>query len=184
MSKINSPAVRASTFVVIVIAIQVIDALATTYGWSKFGVRGIGVLLSIAEVVLVVGSMSSLERMIKELSVHLTRMSRLDLKGQIYTGGWGPSLDALRALDKLQVTLRETVGEIRSASEEVSTASAEIAIGNQDLSQRTEQTSSNLQRTASSLTRLTDDVRESAESASQANDLASTATQVALRGAR
>ena len=182
MSKLDSPAVRASTFVGIVIAIQIIDALASTYGWSKFAVRGLGIALSIAEVLLVVGSMSSLERMIRELSVHLTRMSRLDLKIDIRPGGWGPSLEALRALEQLQVRLRTTVGEIRSASVEVSTASSEIADGNQDLSQRTEQTSSNLQRTASSLTILTDDVRNSAESANQANELASSATRVALRG--
>ena len=182
MVNFNSPAVRASSFVVLVVAIQAITAAGLAYGWSRAAILGAGIGLSVAEVVLVVNSMLSLEHMIKELAGHLVRMSRLDLTGRIRIGGWGPSVEALKALDKLQGTLSATVGTIRSGSEEVSTASAEIATGNQDLSQRTEQTSGNLQKTASSLAQLTGDVRRSAESAEQANQLAGSATQVALRG--
>ena len=139
-------------------------------------------MLSVAEVVLICNSMIGLETMIKVLSKHLVRMSALDLTGDIRPGGWGPSVEALMALKRLQETLRSTVGTIRSGAEQVATASAEIAVGNQDLSVRTEQTSGNLQRTASSLSQLTGDVRQSADCASQANQLAASATQVAQRG--
>ena len=182
MANFNSPAVRASTFIVMVVAIQAITAAGLAYGWSRSGILWAGIALSIAEVILICNSMMSLEGMIKELAGHLVRMSRLDLTGKIRVGGWGPSVEALKALNDFQDTLRSTVGTIRSGSEQVSTASAEIAIGNQDLSQRTEQTSGNLQRTASSLSQLTGDVRKSAESAAQANQLAGSATRVALRG--
>jgi len=182
MVNINSPAVRASTFIVIVVSIQVLVALGLEQGWSRWTILGSGIGLSIAEVVLIVNSMMGLERMIKELSIHLGRMSRLDLTGPIRVGGWGPSVDALKALNHLQDTLRSTVGTIRSGSEQVASASVQIANGNQDLSQRTEETASNLQRTASSLSQLTADVRTSARSAKKANELAATATQVAERG--
>ena len=182
MINFNSPAGRASAFIVIVATIQAVTAAGLSYGWSKGSIVGTGVVLSVAEVALICNSMLSLEGMIKELAGHLVRMSRLDLTGKIRIGGWGPSVEALRALDHLQTTLRSTVGTIRSGAEEVSTASAEIATGNQDLSHRTEQTSGNLQRTASSLAQLTGDVRKSADSAAQANQLAGSATQVALRG--
>ena len=182
MPNFNSPAVRASTFIAIVATIQAVTAAGLAYQWSAATILGAGIVLSVIEVVLICNSMLGLEAMIKELAVHLVRMSRLDLTGPIRIGGWGPSVEALRALDRLQETLRSTVGTIRSGAEEVTTASSEIATGNQDLSQRTEQTSGNLQRTASALAQLTGDVRRSAESAAEANRLAGSATDVAQKG--
>ncbi|MBL8301181.1 MAG: HAMP domain-containing protein, partial [Ideonella sp.] len=90
--------------------------------------------------------------------------------------------DLLRALGKMQSSLRGVVSQVRSASSNISTASAEIATGNQDLSARTEQTASNLQQTASSMEQLTGTVKQSADSARQANQLASSAAEVAARG--
>ena len=90
--------------------------------------------------------------------------------------------DLLRALAKMQQSLRGVVSQVRSASSNISTASAEIATGNQDLSARTEQTASNLQQTASSMEQLTGTVKQSADSARQANQLASSAAEVAARG--
>ncbi len=90
--------------------------------------------------------------------------------------------DLLRALSRMQTSLRQVVTQVRSASSQISIASAEIATGNQDLSARTEQTASNLQQTASSMEQLTGTVMQSADSARQANQLASSAAEVAARG--
>jgi len=90
--------------------------------------------------------------------------------------------DLLRALARMQESLRSVVGRVRNATDSISTASSEIATGNTDLSGRTEQTASRLQETASSMEQLNSTVRQSADSARTANQLASSAAQVAERG--
>ncbi len=90
--------------------------------------------------------------------------------------------DLLRTIGRMQESLRNLVGRVRSSTDSISTASVEIATGNQDLSQRTEQTASNLQQAASSMEELSGTVKQSADSARQANQLAASAAEVAQRG--
>ena len=90
--------------------------------------------------------------------------------------------DLLRALGKMQGSLRDLVGQVRVSTDSIGTASSEIASGNLDLSGRTEETSSNLQETASSMSQLTATVRQSADSARHASALAHSAAEVAERG--
>ncbi|MFT3666520.1 methyl-accepting chemotaxis protein [Piscinibacter sp.] len=90
--------------------------------------------------------------------------------------------DLLRAVGRMQDSLRTLVGQVRTSSDSIGTASMEIASGNQDLSSRTEQTASSLQQTASSMEQLTGTVKQSADSARQANQLAASAAEVAQRG--
>ena len=90
--------------------------------------------------------------------------------------------DLLRALGRMQTSLRDLVGEVRNSTDSIQTASSEVATGNQDLSSRTEQTASNLQQTASSMEQLTSTVKQTADSANQAKQLASSAADVAERG--
>jgi methyl-accepting chemotaxis protein len=88
----------------------------------------------------------------------------------------------LRALQRMQGNLVQTVATVRGNAESVATASAEIAQGNNDLSQRTEQQASALQQTAASMEQLGGTVRQNADNARQADRLARTASDVAARG--
>jgi methyl-accepting chemotaxis protein len=110
------------------------------------------------------------------------RIATGDLSQDIVVHGHDETAHLLRALDAMQTSLSQVVGEVRDSAESIKAASAEVAHGNQDLSQRTEQAASNLQRTASSMSDLTDTVQQSALSAQQANQLAASAAEVAALG--
>ncbi len=88
----------------------------------------------------------------------------------------------LRALQRMQANLVQTVSTVRGNAESVATASAEIAQGNNDLSQRTEQQASALQQTAASMEQLGSTVRQNADNARQASQLAQNASDVAAKG--
>jgi len=88
----------------------------------------------------------------------------------------------VHALKRMNESLRDVVGKVRTASDSIGTASAEIASGNQDLSSRTEEQASSLEETASSMEQLTATVKQNADNAKQANQLAASASEVAARG--
>jgi methyl-accepting chemotaxis protein len=88
----------------------------------------------------------------------------------------------LQALQKMNDSLVNIVGEVRSGTETMATASSQIAAGNLDLSSRTEQQASSLEETASSMEELTSTVKQNADNARQANQLAQSASEVAVKG--
>lgn len=96
-----------------------------------------------------------------------------------YEGTFG---DIKKDANKTVVQLRQTVEEIRGASESINCAAAEMAQGNGDLSRRTEAQGASLEETASSMEQLTATVRQNAENARQANQLAIGASDVAVKG--
>ena len=87
--------------------------------------------------------------------------------------------DLLRALGRMQQSLRVLVGDVRSSTDGISTASSEIAIAQQDLPARTEQIAMNLQEAAASMEQSTGMVRHSADPPCQANRLAAHGGNVA-----
>ena len=88
----------------------------------------------------------------------------------------------LEALKRMNASLGEIVGEVRSGTDTIATASAQISSGNLDLSSRTEQQAGSLEETASSMEELTSTVKQNADNARQANQLAVSASDVAVKG--
>ncbi len=105
-----------------------------------------------------------------------------DLTMPIRVEGKDEAASLLRALNRMQDSLRAVVGQVHESSASIRHASSEVASGNTDLSHRTEQAASSLQQTASSMEQLTGTVLHSADSARQASLLAGSAADVAQRG--
>ncbi len=94
----------------------------------------------------------------------------------------GDNSSLLHAMQRMQRTLAETIGQIREGTESITTAAQEIAAGNTDLSARTEQQAASLEETASSMEQLTATVKQNADNARQASQLAVNASEIATRG--
>ena len=99
-----------------------------------------------------------------------------DLTTAIDTSRAAPG-SVVAAMDHMQQSLRQVVGQVRASSDSIATGSAQIATGNADLSQRTEEQASNLQQTAASMEQLTATVRNNADTAAQASQLAGSAAR-------
>jgi methyl-accepting chemotaxis protein len=110
------------------------------------------------------------------------RIAEGDLREVLQAEGRDETADLLRAMGRMQDSLRNVVGQVRQGVDSVTTASAQIAAGNLDLSQRTEEQASSLQQTAASMEQLTSTVTQSADNASQANQLAQAASTAAIKG--
>ena len=94
----------------------------------------------------------------------------------------GDTNSLMASLQAMQISLADTVTQVRQGSDSVATASSEIAEGNLDLSGRTEQQASALQQTAATMEELGTTVRHNADNARQANQLAQGAADVAVKG--
>ena len=94
----------------------------------------------------------------------------------------GDDSSLLYSLSAMQDSLRELIGEVKSAIDNITTGAGEIAMGNADLSQRTEEQAASLEETAASMEQLTSTVKQNAENARQANQLAKGASEIASKG--
>lgn len=88
----------------------------------------------------------------------------------------------LRALGKMNDSLRQIVMNVRQSADSISAATRDIASGNADVSTRIESQASNLQETAASMEELTSTVQQNAEHTRQTNGLVQNASAVASRG--
>ncbi|EON11896.1 MULTISPECIES: methyl-accepting chemotaxis protein [Pandoraea] len=94
----------------------------------------------------------------------------------------GDTGSLIYAMQRMQQTLAQTIGQIRQGTESITTAAHQIAAGNTDLSARTEQQAASLEETASSMEQLTATVKQNADNARQASQLAVNASDIATRG--
>jgi methyl-accepting chemotaxis protein len=105
-----------------------------------------------------------------------------DLSSKIKVESTDETGRLLGALQTMNTSLRDIVGQVRQGTNTIATASKEIASGNLDLSSRTEQQASSLEETASSMEELMSTVRHNADNARQANQLAISVASIASKG--
>jgi methyl-accepting chemotaxis protein len=106
-----------------------------------------------------------------------------DLSRAIDVQGRDEVAALLEGLNRMQASLRQLVGDVRSTTGSIQVASSEVATGSQDLSVRTERSAAGLQQTASSMEQISGSVRQTAAAAQVADDLATaTAAQAAAGG--
>ena len=86
------------------------------------------------------------------------------------------------AIEKMRISLVESVTRVREASSHIDVGSRELTLGNADLAQRTESTASSLEETAASMEELTATVKQNSDNARQATLLAKNASETAARG--
>ncbi|HEX7914037.1 MAG TPA: methyl-accepting chemotaxis protein [Paraburkholderia sp.] len=91
--------------------------------------------------------------------------------------------ELLQALDRMNDSLTEIVGEVRDGTNTIAISSAQISRGNQDLSSRTEEQASSVEQTVASMREFARTVKQNADNALEANRLAQSASDIATRGA-
>ena len=94
----------------------------------------------------------------------------------------GPEESLLNAMESMQGSLVQIVGDVRNGTDTIATASNQIAAGNLELSSRTEEQAASLEETAASIEELTGTIRQNTENAKQASQVAVTVSEVAVKG--
>jgi methyl-accepting chemotaxis protein len=92
-------------------------------------------------------------------------VARGDLTSRIDASAADETGQLLAALKRMNASLLDIVGRVRSGTDSIATASGQIAAGNLDLSSRTEEQASALEETASSMEELTSTVKQNADNA-------------------
>ncbi|MFN3545772.1 MAG: hypothetical protein ACK4UX_13070, partial [Thiobacillus sp.] len=160
------------------------------FGVICFTEPGLGtVLLHAAYVVAEAGVLIYLANLLRkealqaaELETFVSRIAANDGAIDLSCVGVKPQSQLGQALQRVLVTLTDTIHTVRNGVETVATASNQIASGNLDLSSRTEEQASSLEETASSMEELTSTVKQNAENARQANQLVVSTADVAVKG--
>ncbi|EJL90913.1 methyl-accepting chemotaxis protein [Herbaspirillum sp. CF444] len=110
------------------------------------------------------------------------RVATGDLSSKVVVEGRDEVSDLLRALQAMNQSLLDIVGEVRSSTQVISEASGQIAAGNGELSARTEAQASSLEQTASSMEQLTSAVTQNADHTARANQMVEAASSFAVKG--
>jgi len=132
--------------------------------------------------VLTLWNSHSITRPIEQAVALAQSIAGGDLTSRVDARGSDEVAALLLALQRMQASLRELVGQVHDSSQNIRNASVEVASGNTDLSHRTEQAAQALQQTSGSMEELTGTVQTSARSAREASELAASAATVARRG--
>ena len=118
----------------------------------------------------------------REVARHLDTMADGDLTQSPRPWGKDEAAYLMRALARMQESMRQIVNDVRRASDGIVTASSEIATGSMDLSGRTEQTASELEQTAASLEEINATLGNTTSNTHDASGLAAENAQAAERG--
>ncbi|MBR7745589.1 methyl-accepting chemotaxis protein [Undibacterium baiyunense] len=143
------------------------------------GISACGVLLAFY---LFMGFYRSMIGGIKQLRRQLISIAMGDLRVDIKTKGKDEMSGLLKELANMQKALRDTVNQVKLASDHVVSSSMEIAQGTQDLSARTESAASALEESSAALEETTSTVQMTADSVKQASNIAIDNAAAATRG--
>ncbi|UCZ74047.1 methyl-accepting chemotaxis protein [Dickeya zeae] len=158
-----------------------VDAMSASYHDIRLvllTILGAGVLLSIWVAMAITRSVT---QPIQQALLMADRVSQGDLTAQISTTRKDEAGLLLQALDHMNASLRQIVGQVRDGAEAISTAASQIAAGNQDLSSRTEEQASSLEQTAASMEELVSTIKNTADNTQQATSIANLASSAAHR---
>jgi methyl-accepting chemotaxis protein len=114
--------------------------------------------------------------------VSANRVAAGDLTGRIEARSNDEMGQLMRALQKMNASLAQIIGGVRTSVETISSAAQQIASENAALASRTEEQAASLEQTAASVTQLTETVKQNTDSALQAKTLAANASDVADTG--
>jgi methyl-accepting chemotaxis protein len=149
--------------------------------WLTSSISLFGVLLAFY---LFMGFYRSTIGGFKMLRSQLINISMGDLRASISTKGNDEMSGLLKELSNMQKALRDTVNQVKLASDHVVNSSMEIAQGTQDLSARTESAASALEESSAALEETTSTVQMTAESVKQASHIAIENAAAATRGGK
>ncbi|MEI7374786.1 methyl-accepting chemotaxis protein [Dickeya chrysanthemi] len=158
-----------------------IDTMSSTYHDIRLVllmILGGGVLLSIWVATAITRSVT---QPIQQALVMADRVSQGDLSSHISSHRKDEAGRLLQALDHMNASLRQIVGQVRDGAEAISSAASQIAAGNQDLSSRTEEQASSLEQTAASMEELVSTIKNTADNTRQATSIANQASSAAHR---
>ena len=88
----------------------------------------------------------------------------------------------MRALQKMNASLAQIIGGVRTSVGAISSAAGQIASENASLASRTEEQAASLEQTAASMTQLSETVKQNSDNALQAKVLATNASNIADTG--
>jgi len=152
------------------------------YETAQQVLAGASVLALVLGVVLARRLVRSITQPLQVAVQAIDRVAAGDLNGRVASQSNDEVGQLLKALERMQHSLTDTVQSVRLNAQSVAVASAEIAQGNADLSQRTEEQASALEETAATMDELGSTVRNNAANANEANNLALNASLVATQG--
>jgi len=148
--------------------------------------RLIIVLLSagaaLAGILLAIQASNSITRPLLQALGVARQVAAGDLTSKVIVGTRDETGQLLQALNAMNTSLQDIVGQVRGGTDTIADASQRIASGNLDLSARTGQQAGSLRNTADSMAQLTSTVKQNAGHARQANRMAALASEVAVRG--
>lgn len=158
-----------------------VDVMADAYADTRM------ILLIILAVGALLGALiawsitRSVTHPIQQALVIAGKVAQGDLTTTQVVAGKDETGMLLQALEHMNASLRQIVGQVRDGAETISTAASQIAAGNQDLSARTEEQASSLEETASSMEQLTSTIKNTADNTHQATEIANKASDAAQR---
>ena len=118
----------------------------------------------------------------REVTRHIDALASGDLATTPRPWGNDEEAELMLSINRMQVSLRQLVGEVRDCADGIVTASSEVSAGAQDLSERTEKSASRLQHTASAMEQISATVKQTAAKSDTSATLGQENARVAGQG--